>query len=606
MSIPAKTLYDTCVVNVVNDFKTKFVAAATRGTTGHPQGAILVQSMTGWMDEAGKEVCAAALTLTVPVAGAPAQNTQFQAPAQLQAPSPFASSPFAAQLQPQQQQFAPPPFGGQQQFGQQQQQQQQAPQAGALKGVVSTLAECGIPGQTTRVPSNMMLPQGATCGMQCSKKGHTDIFYCSQPAKKPNPNTGTYCCTSHHSRQGGLDKDPGKKKSGKTSGGNIISAAQIQGLGRPTALPPGMGNNFQQQQQVASFMGQNPQFANNPMQNQPFNPQQQGQFGNQPFNPQQQNQFGQQPFNPQQQQNQPFNPQQSTQLINNVQGQIAGVPQQQQLPPNGGGINMTNMMAGQPPSAVPVSQFAPMGRDPLSGIPQAGGPFNQPPFGQQQYGQPQFQQQPFGQQPQGQIGGPFVTTHQGTEGDEDGSSSSSEEDESHPVEQVNHSQFAAAFGAAPVQQVQQQQPGPFGAAPQQPAFGGQQAGPFGGQQPQQSPFGNQQPQQHQQAPQLPFQQPQQQFQQQAPPQQQVFQQQQTPPQQSPVQQALAQGQQAQAQPIQQQAPPQHVQTQQPAPQQQVDVSAQLQNNNQNSMQALLTQAHQAPATPSPTPGTLPQ
>ena len=243
MSIPAKTLYDTCVVNVVNDFKTKFVAAATRGTTGHPQGAILVQSMTGWMDEAGKEVCAAALTLTVPVAGAPAQNTQFQAPAQLQAPSPFASSPFAAQLQPQQQQFAPPPFGGQQQFGQQQQQQQQAPQAGALKGVVSTLAECGIPGQTTRVPSNMMLPQGATCGMQCSKKGHTDIFYCSQPAKKPNPNTGTYCCTSHHSRQGGLDKDPGKKKSGKTSGGNIISAAQIQGLGRPTALPPGMGNN---------------------------------------------------------------------------------------------------------------------------------------------------------------------------------------------------------------------------------------------------------------------------------------------------------------------------------------------------------------------------
>jgi len=430
MSIAVQEITRSVVAVVANDLKNKMTETIQQALAANPDSLNqLLPLIMAWYDQAVQKLGAGIANLTVPVVGGgggggnygmpavsaslniPTNNAFGLPPAGGVAPAPFPS----ASLTPQ----AGPGFGG-------------GVPMGLPPKTAATLQACGL----ARVPTTHS-SQGAVCGVQHNVKSYGSPVFCCDAATKANAKTNTWTCGKHVNRDT-LDLQKGGKK---TSGnGAVVSAQQGFGLKTPIGMPQGFGANPALAGQLAGAMAQQPTAPG-------FPPQQFGFPGAAPFPPQQQ----QPGFPPQQ------GVQQQQQLMGTVQNQLGQIPQQQPVFPGGAGINMSNLMAQQPATAVPTG-VAP------------------------------FQIPTFGAAPPQQIQ-PQVTQAVSGGGSDDSDSDDESTDEEHKDTPIDRS---AAAQAAALAGVANQSPTPF----QQP----QLQLPFQ-QQPQ-----LQQPQQQQQ-PQLPFQMP---------------------------------------------------------------------------------------------------
>lgn len=332
MSIPIHVLVGAVATTISAELEKEVLELAKQQLSSQPGLAEqFVPAITAWFKQAKEKIAPGVHLLPVPVAssGAPSGAPIAQAGAF----PPFGGNPMAQQA-PAGFGAAPPQFG-QQAFG------MPAPSAGLPKNASLTIEGCG----RCRVPGNMS-NQGATCGVQFTKKDSgSQKFYCTAAATVIGQ-SGLWACSGHkgrptpdHTGRGG-----GKKSGGAGGPSPMVSAQQIMGLRGPNGLPAGFG---------APAGG--PGFAPNPAMAGGLA----GMMGAQP----QQQPFGAPGGFPGIQPVVPSNQALSNQLMGNVASQVGGIPQQQQFP-GLGGVNVNQMLTGAPSAGAfggqQVAQFQPL------------------------------------------------------------------------------------------------------------------------------------------------------------------------------------------------------------------------------------------------------
>ena len=313
MSTTVQELTTTIAAVTAKAIKDRLHQIAAQNLQGNDAGMQAFNLIGGWLDQAIAEVSPGVASLTVPFTGQPqAGGYVSQAVAGIGAPLGAApSTPFAQ-------------AGGLSQFAGV---APQAPGGGNLPANgVRSLAEVG----KCRVPRHES-PNGAKCGFCFTTKTHPgQTFYCTVDATKLNENCGLWSCNKHKNNKSGPDGRGGGKKSSAISGTPLVSAQQIQGLRTPTQS---FGGNPAMNGHLAQVMGQQPAMPN------PFGAvPAAGGVGSQL--------------------QAPSNMQLSAQLMNSTQNQLGAVPPQQ-IAPSGAAVNMSNLMAGQPPAAVNIQQPSP-------------------------------------------------------------------------------------------------------------------------------------------------------------------------------------------------------------------------------------------------------
>lgn len=333
MSLTLSELQRSFVATVLAEFNKKFNEVAQNALVGNPAGLQTLPIVQDWVNKAIQAVGAGAANITVPVAGAPAQQGNFGSLAGV-----------ASGMGPAFPQLGGNPmgsFGGQSQF----------PAANAVssaevpKNSALTRAEIGL----CCVPVSQN-NAGAKCGVECTRKAYpAGPVFCTKAANKAG-DSGCWTCSEHVKRPTvDLEKGGGGKKSGSRAAGGAVMSAQSQviGLRTPTGMPPGFANNVNLAGNFAGMMAQNPSNVQNPL-------------------------LSQLPFAPQQ----TSNPLLANQLMQSVQGSLSNIPSQQNAP-SGAHLNMANALNSQP-SQVSI----PQGGNPLLNSVQNTA-FNPLQFGQQ-------------------------------------------------------------------------------------------------------------------------------------------------------------------------------------------------------------------------------